>query len=102
MPEFTPTDPELWFSIIDRSFHASGITADATPRNDPVSMEAKLELRGDRRRPRSHSRSRSGNRGQSASGICWYHWRFGPDARRCTPPCSQSAQLQQGNATTGR
>ncbi|RLU15256.1 hypothetical protein DMN91_012250 [Ooceraea biroi] len=30
MPEFTPTDPELWFSIIDRSFHASGITADAT------------------------------------------------------------------------
>ncbi|EZA48628.1 hypothetical protein X777_13269 [Ooceraea biroi] len=63
MPEFTPTDPELWFSIIDRSFHASGITADATkfgyalttlgprytleaqPRNDPVSMEAKLELR---------------------------------------------------------
>lgn len=29
MPEFTLTDPELWFSIIDRSFQASGITVDA-------------------------------------------------------------------------
>jgi hypothetical protein len=30
MPEFTPTDPELWFSIVDRSFQAAGITVDGT------------------------------------------------------------------------
>jgi len=30
MPEFTPTDPELWFNIVDRSFSAAGITVDAT------------------------------------------------------------------------
>ncbi|KYN02072.1 hypothetical protein ALC62_07120 [Cyphomyrmex costatus] len=30
MPEFTPADPELWFSIVDRSFLATGITVDAT------------------------------------------------------------------------
>ncbi|KYN06788.1 hypothetical protein ALC62_02256 [Cyphomyrmex costatus] len=30
MPEFTPADPELWFSIVDRSFLAAGITVDAT------------------------------------------------------------------------
>ncbi|XP_011705817.1 PREDICTED: uncharacterized protein LOC105461018 [Wasmannia auropunctata] len=30
MPEFTPADPELWFSIVDRSFQAAGITVDAT------------------------------------------------------------------------
>lgn len=30
MPEFTPTDPQLWFSIVDRSFQAAGITVDAT------------------------------------------------------------------------
>jgi len=30
LPEFTPADPELWFSILDRSFQAAGITADST------------------------------------------------------------------------
>jgi len=30
IPEFTPTDPELWFSIMDRSFQAAGITTDST------------------------------------------------------------------------
>lgn len=30
MPEFTPTDPELWFSIVDGSFQTAGITVDAT------------------------------------------------------------------------
>jgi len=30
IPEFTPADPELWFSIMDRSFQAAGITTDST------------------------------------------------------------------------
>jgi len=30
IPKFTPADPELWFSILDRSFQAAGITTDST------------------------------------------------------------------------
>ncbi|XP_029163289.1 uncharacterized protein LOC114934743 [Nylanderia fulva] len=30
MPEFTLSDPELWFNIVDRSFQAAGITVDST------------------------------------------------------------------------
>lgn len=30
MPEFTPSDLELWFSIMDRSFQTTGIVVDAT------------------------------------------------------------------------
>ncbi|XP_029165115.1 uncharacterized protein LOC114936180 [Nylanderia fulva] len=108
---------------------------------DPMSLEAKMELRmtqmrlemqremaeqltairrsieaigsdrygedrdDDRRRPRSRQRSRSRPRARSASrdppasGICWYHWRFGPSARQCRPPCSMQ---QPGNAGAGR
>ncbi|XP_011883650.1 PREDICTED: uncharacterized protein LOC105570811 [Vollenhovia emeryi] len=61
----------------------------------------------DRRRPRSRSRSRprsrrdarSGSRDPPASGICWYHWKFGPNARHCRAPCSMQ---QQENAVAGR
>ena len=27
-------------------------------------------------------------------GLCWYHARFGDQARKCTPPCSQSGNFQ--------
>ena len=30
MPEFMPSDLELWFKIVDRSFQAAGITTDPT------------------------------------------------------------------------
>lgn len=30
IPDFCPTDPEMWFSMVERSFDASGITAEAT------------------------------------------------------------------------
>lgn len=61
------------------------------------------ESRGrDRSRSRSRdgARARSRSREQPASGMCWYHWQFGQDARQCRAPCS--AQQQQGNVTTGR
>ena len=50
-------------------------------------------------RPRGHSRSQS--RGRSPSPhpatevpICWYHRRFGDEARKCTQPCSYSGNGQ--------
>jgi len=32
------------------------------------------------------------------SDVCWYHWRFGDEARKCTQPCSR----HQENSTTRR
>ncbi|XP_029162320.1 uncharacterized protein LOC114933903 [Nylanderia fulva] len=56
-----------------------------------------------RSRPRSRSRSRprarSSSRGPPASGVCWYHWQFGAEARQCRPPCSMQ---MPGNAGAGR
>lgn len=53
------------------------------------------------RRPRSCSKKRrSYSRSPSKSarkttGFCWYHERFGPNAQKCTKPCS--FQSNQGN-----
>ncbi|XP_029162639.1 uncharacterized protein LOC114939029 [Nylanderia fulva] len=117
---------------------ARAVTPQGQNASDPASLEAKFEVRlaqmqltmqreiaeqmaairksieaigseryrggrdDDRRRPRSRSRSRprarSGGRDPPASGMCWYHWQFGADARQCRAPCS----MQQGNAGAGR
>ena len=50
-------------------------------------------------RPRGHSRSQSQGRSSSPrpatdSPICWYHRRYGDEARKCTPPCSFSGNDQ--------
>ena len=44
---------------------------------------------------RNRSRRRSGSRGHSPAnsrgnrdGVCWYHQRFGDNARKCRPPCT--------------
>jgi hypothetical protein len=42
---------------------------------------------------RSHSQSRDRRRNtpdnySTSSNLCWYHWKFGDHARRCTSPCS--------------
>ena len=28
------------------------------------------------------------------SDVCWYHWKFGDSAQKCTPPCSKSGNKQ--------
>ena len=37
-------------------------------------------------RSSSHSASRSSSRSTSPTSVCWYHRRFGPNARKCCPP----------------
>ena len=49
-----------------------------------------------RSQPRNRSSSRG--RGHGKDGVCWYHWKFGPNATRCEKPCSHAA----GNLTGGR
>jgi len=41
----------------------------------------------DQRRSRSRFRTRSRSHSHAPNGICWYHWKFGSDARRCKLPC---------------
>ena len=48
---------------------------------------------GGNRGNRNRSRRRSGSRGRStpdvnSEGVCWYHQRFGENARKCRPPCT--------------
>ncbi|XP_011687103.1 PREDICTED: uncharacterized protein LOC105449544 [Wasmannia auropunctata] len=57
------------------------------------------DRRRDNRRPHQRPRSRSRSRGHPSNGLCWYHWRFGPEATRCDAPCSAQ---QSGNATALR
>lgn len=62
---------------------------------------ASLRATHARRRARSSSRSnRSTTPGNSPTrhDVCWYHRRFGDEARKCSPPCSR----QQGNFASSR
>lgn len=37
---------------------------------------------------RSRGRSRSRSRPRPAGGICWYHFRYGQEAKKCESPCT--------------
>lgn len=58
-------------------------------------LSQKFQQFMDRERPRSRSKSRSNfQRDRSVpknKGECWYHRRFGKQAKNCVSPCSQSS-----------
>ncbi|XP_031337210.1 uncharacterized protein LOC116166392 [Photinus pyralis] len=64
----------------------------ALPGQAPFSRDTGYE----NRRPRSRSRARSVSRGPGKK-ICWYHWRFDTDAKKCDPPCSFQAGNEGGD-----
>lgn len=44
---------------------------------------------------RSRSRSKSRNRNEKTKhDRCWYHWKFGDKAEKCTPPCSSNKKTK--------
>ncbi|KOC61825.1 hypothetical protein WH47_06163 [Habropoda laboriosa] len=53
-----------------------------------------------RSRSIARRRSNSRRRDHSASGMCWYHAKFGRNAHRCIQPCTYSPAA--GNATGSR
>ncbi|KAJ8914236.1 hypothetical protein NQ315_003601, partial [Exocentrus adspersus] len=126
IPPFIASDPELWFSLLEGSFDAAGITQDSTkygyavggleakyavevrdiivkPKNEQlaaIKISHRDNNRRDRSRPRSRSRSRPRDNG-SQHEKCWYHYKFGTQARKCREPCSFNAE-SPGNAMDSR
>lgn len=91
---------ELADRVTDRNNNAISIAAaEAPPQqqsqilSDLVEKVEALTIRQQRSysRPRSKSRQKQGSRDRSNSqerGLCYYHRRFGAQARRCTRPCT--------------
>lgn len=48
-----------------------------------------------------NNRSYSRHRHKSVNAICWYHRRFGSDARKCTQPCNYKKSSYTGNDYPG-
>ena len=58
-----------------------------------------FKSRSSQPRGRSRSRARSRSRGPFAgNGTCWYHARYGPEAKKCTQPCT----FNTGNGSGSR
>ena len=52
--------------------------------------------RGRSNRSRSRSHGERQNTSQSHAGAeCWYHWRYGDQAQKCTSPCSYQLSSQE-------
>ncbi|XP_017461234.1 PREDICTED: uncharacterized protein LOC108354564 [Rhagoletis zephyria] len=53
-----------------------------------------LASRRSRSRSQSRSRNQRNNRSEStsATGLCWYHERYGANARKCKSPCNYNTQ----------
>ncbi|CAK9829635.1 hypothetical protein ANTRET_LOCUS6938 [Anthophora retusa] len=54
-------------------------------------LRSKLRNRRERRSSRSRNRD---NDVPPGDGRCWYHWKYGSDAKRCREPCTQAAGNQ--------
>lgn len=98
-----PLDSKTAASIADRVMEVAPVPVSACSVSSSVNMSIeerlfreieKLNLRIDQiSRGRSHSRQRRGSfreRSRSKSkqfDQCWYHYKFGENARKCNPPC---------------
>lgn len=69
--------------------------AELSRRLETMSMELHSRRRSQSRRSRHSSPHRSRSRSSSRPPdhpLCWYHYRFGDRARKCTQPCNYSKQ----------
>lgn len=58
--------------------------------NEVASLKTQLRSRS-RNRSNSYNRDRKNTREHSQSnGLCWYHQKFGADAKKCKEPCSKN------------
>ena len=65
---------------------------DATLSHSREPSDSRRQSRPSRSPSRPPSRQQS--RSSSPAGLCWYHRRFGSNARKCRPPCTHSGNDQ--------
>ncbi|XP_050340136.1 uncharacterized protein LOC126766380 [Bactrocera neohumeralis] len=53
-----------------------------------ASIKANINRRS-KSRSRSRPPSRSGMQNNNSNGLCWYHHKFGNDAKKCRSPCAK-------------
>ena len=101
------------------AIHASSSTSELVQLREQVdrltsqvnSLTTQLQVQHDRgrsptRRHSSSTRRRSKSRSEKHP-LCWYHFKHGANARKCTPPCnfqqvSQQSSNSQGNDRASR
>jgi hypothetical protein len=68
----------------------------ATLRSDVAAINSRPSRNPDSRPSTFRSRSRSRSRTlHGANGLCWYHWGYGSQSRKCKEPCTYNS----GNVT---
>ncbi|XP_070161374.1 uncharacterized protein [Polyergus mexicanus] len=60
-------------------------------------MTRKFQREQQGKRPRSQSRDRQRSRTPRREGICYYHRRFGAEAKKCTTPCSFKKENEEAS-----
>jgi hypothetical protein len=97
---------------------AAGVSAnlpdDRSPQNNQLANSPYRVATGQPQRPRNHTRPKDrhqapsrgqthdADRSQVPQDICWYHWHFGHQARKCSPLCCHHHKGQQTNLSSYR
>ncbi|XP_071449987.1 uncharacterized protein [Hetaerina americana] len=101
VPNMAASAPSTTAAVSNMATSASDDGIDTLMKrvDDLTRLVAALSVNRDTRWSRSRSRSRkqSQSRGSSRNSdgrrdVCWYHRRFGANARKCTTPCSYASE----------
>lgn len=102
MPEITQTNTVMAVSPGNRNDISSSLLSAMLSRLDNLEktmadlLVQLKSLKTSQHGNRSHSRGRSSSR-SSTGDLCFYHRKFGDNARRCTTPCSRSSPNQEND-----
>ncbi|XP_025421207.1 uncharacterized protein LOC112691264 [Sipha flava] len=71
----------------------------ATLRSEVAAINTRPSRNPDSRPSTYRSRSRSRSRTlHGANGLCWYHWRYGSQSRKCKEPCTYNSGKRDGSS----
>ena len=66
-------------------------------RHEVTELKLLIQTLKQPKRSRSRGRSPSPAPQRHSQEICWYHAKFGDNARKCKPPCSKSSENSQAS-----
>jgi hypothetical protein len=71
----------------------------ATLRSEVAAINTRPSRNPDSRPSTYRSRSRSRSRTlHGANGLCWYHWRYGSQSRKCKESCTYNSGKRDGSS----